>query len=430
MKKTTTFVLAAAILGLVGAHYWRTSSDGRPKFRTQDVMRGELFIGVTATGNVEPVEIVDVGAQIVGIVKSFGPDLDKPNKTIDFNSRVEKGAVLAQLDDVPHQAELNKAKIQLNLAEAELRRFRAKEKLADQAFRRATELRDTDAQSKAEYESAVAENEVTKAEAAMAAARLEQAKVAVKQAETHLGYTTIRSPVDGVVIDRRVNVGQTVVAGMSAPSLFLLAKDLRRMLVWAAVNDADIGQVKIGQKVAFKVDSYRDQTFSGTVSQIRLNASMASSVVMYGVVVDVDNSDGKLLPYMTAKLQFEVARRTGAILVPNQALRWRPIWSDISPAARANLKRPEAGASPTEQADDAAEEEEPKVDVGSPTVWRVAADGLLRPVAVKVGQTDGMVTEITGGELEPGDAVVVGAMRQAKADFVSSFINKVTEPKK
>jgi HlyD family secretion protein len=425
MKKTTTFVVVAVILGLVGANYWRTSASGRPKFRTQDVMRGELFIGVTATGNVEPVEIVDVGAQIVGIVKSFGPDPDKPGKTIDYCSRVKQGAVLAQLDDVPHQAELNKAKIQLNLAEAELRRYRAKEKLAAQALHRATELRENEA--KADYENAVAENEVTKAEAAMAGARLEQAKIAVRQAETHLGYTTIRSPVDGVVIDRRVNVGQTVVAGMSAPSLFLLAKDLRRMLVWAAVNDADIGQVKIGQKVTFKVDSYRDQTFSGTVSQIRLNASLAQNVVMYGVVVDVDNSEGKLLPYMTAKLQFEVARRPGAILVPNQALRWRPIWSDISPSARAGLTPSAADAS---QADSGMDESEPKVEVGSPTLWRVASDGLVRPIAVKVGLTDGMVTEITGGELEPGDAVVVGATRQAKTDFVNSFVNKVTETSK
>jgi HlyD family secretion protein len=429
MRRTTSIVVAAAILGLVGAHYWRTSSAGRPKFRTLEAMRGELFIGVTATGNVEPVEIVDVGAQIVGIVKSFGPDLDKPNKTIDYCSRVKQGAVLAQLDDVPHQAELRKAQVQLKLAEAELRRYRAKERLAEQAFRRATELRETD--SKAEYESAVAENEVTKAEAAMAAARLEQAKIAVTQAETHLGYTTIRSPVDGVVIDRRVNVGQTVVAGMSAPSLFLLAKDLHHMLVWAAVNDADIGQVKIGQKVAFKVDAYRDQTFSGTVSQIRLNASLAQSVVMYGVVVDVDNSDRKLLPYMTAKLQFEVARRPGAILVPNQALRWRPTWSDISPAARDGLTPPAADtAGQADQADAAVEDAEPKVNVESPTVWRIAADGLLRPVAVKVGLSDGMVSEITGGELEPGDAVVVGAVRQARPDFVNSFINKVTEPKK
>ena len=128
------------------------------------------------------------------------------------------------------------------------------------------------------------------------------------------------------MIDRRVNVGQTVVAGMNAPSLFLLARDLGHMLVWSAVNEADIGDVKVGQPVTFTVDAYRDQTFSGKVSQIRLNASLQQNVVTYGVMVEVDNPDGKLLPYMTAKLQFEVARRRSAILVPNQALRWQPTW--------------------------------------------------------------------------------------------------------
>ena len=141
----------------------------------------------------------------------------------------------------------------------------------------------------------------------MAEAKLDQAKIAAKQAEINLTYTTIPSPIDGIVIDRRVNVGQTVVAGMNAPSLFLLAKDLSHMRVWAAVNEADIGEIKVGQKVTFTVDAYRDRTFTGKVSQIRLTPVSSTNVVTYGVMVDVDNADGKLLPYMTAKLQFEVA---------------------------------------------------------------------------------------------------------------------------
>ena len=258
----------------------------------------------------------------------------------------------------------------------------------------------------------------------MAEAKLEQAKIATKQAEINLGYTTIRSPVDGVVIDRRVNVGQTVVAGLNAPSLFLLAKDLSHMLVWAAVNEADIGDINVGQKVTFKVDAYRDRTFTGKVSQIRLNASLLQNVVTYGVVVDVDNTDGKLLPYMTAKLQFEVARRSNAILVPNQALRWQPTWEQISPSARAGLDAAQRTASPAGGATEApSDDAEPTVDLGSPTVWVVADDGLVRPVSVKVGLSDGMVTEITGGELQAGDVVVVNVVREAKPDFVSSFIS-------
>ncbi len=248
--------------------------------------------------------------------------------------------MLAQLDDLPHRAEMDKAQAFLKLAEAEIKRASVRLAQSQRDVRRAEQLRETI--SKGELEGIQAEFEIAQADLAMAEAKREQAKVAARQAEINLGYTTIRAPVDGVVIDRRVNVGQTVVAGLNAPSLFLLAKDLRQMLVWAAVNEADIGDIHIGQKVNFKVDAYRDRTFTGTVSQIRLNASLMQNVVTYGVVIDVENTDGVLLPYMTAKLQFEVARRPGVLLVPNQALRWRPTWEQVSPAARAGLTRPTA----------------------------------------------------------------------------------------
>jgi HlyD family secretion protein len=393
-------------------------------------MRGELFIGVTATGTVEPVEIIDVGAQIVGCVTSFGPDPDRPGKTIDYRSRVRQGGILAQLDDLPHRAELDRARVNLQLAEADLKRAHAHEKQAQRGFARAKQLRDTEAM--ADYEKAEAEDEMAKAELAMAEGKVEQSKIMMKQAEINLGYTVIRSPVDGVVIDRRVNVGQTVVAGMNAPSLFLLAKDLNQMVVRAAVNEADIGDVKAGQKVTFTVDAYRDRVFTGQVSQVRLNASLQQSVVMYDVVVEVHNSDGKLLPYMTAKLQFEVSRRPNAILVANQALRWQPTWGQISPPVQqAGLTPPSlpvAGKDAPEGAPD--DDNEPKVDLGSPTVWMLARDGLVRPVRVAVGLSDGMVTDVPGGEVKPGDSLVVGVVRDDEPDFVKSFISKVTDTKK
>ncbi|MEX2285494.1 MAG: efflux RND transporter periplasmic adaptor subunit [Planctomycetaceae bacterium] len=390
------------------------------------VMRGDLFVGVTSTGTVEPVQIIDVGAQIVGSVKSFGPDSERPGKTIDYRSRVKEGDVLAQLDDLPHRAELDKAGANLQLAEAELNQSRARNKQMERAFHRATELRDVDPE--AEYEKAEAANDMAKAEVAMAEAKVEQAKIAKKQADIHLGYTVIRSPVDGVVIDRRVNVGQTVVAGMNAPSLFLLAKDLSQMLVWAAVNEADIASIHVGQAVTFTVDAYDGRTFSGKASQIRLNASLQQNVVTYGVIVEVDNAGGELLPYMTAKLQFELARRQNAVLVPNQALRWQPALAQILPTARKELKTPQTTETRQAKHDDGSTKDaEPKVDLGSPTVWKVAEDGLVRPVPVKVGLSDGVVTEILGGELEVGDAVVTNILRKAEPDFVSSFVDPVTE---
>jgi HlyD family secretion protein len=332
--------------------------------------------------------------------------------------------VLAKLDDLPHQAELEKATAGLRLAEAEVKQNRSHRDQAERAFHRAERLRDTNAT--AEFETATSQYEIAQAELAMSEAKVEQARSAKKQAEINLNYTTIRSPVNGTVIDRRVNVGQTVVAGLNAPSLFLLARDLSRMLVWSAVNEADISDIHIGQKATFKVDAYRNQTFHGKVSQIRLNASMVSSVVTYGVVVDADNTDGKLMPYMTAKLQFEVARRSDVLLIPDQALRWRPTWEQITPSARAGLTPPAPRKTrPVDEKEGENEAEEPTVETATPTVWVRADDGLVRPVPVKLGLSDSMVTELTGGDLQVQDEVVINAVRTAKPDFVSSFINKI-----
>jgi HlyD family secretion protein len=428
MKKTVGILIAVVIAGPAAWYYWGDSlAGGRPKFRTLPVMRGDLFVGVTATGTVEAVETIDVGAQIIASVKSFGPDPDHPGKMIDYCSRVKKGAVLAQLDDLPLKAELEKARVHLRLAEADLDHCRARRKLTERAFRRAKELRETD--SAAEYEKAEAEDAMAAAEVAMAEAKVDQAKIAAKQAEINLSYTTITSPIDGIVIARRVNVGQTVVAGMNAPSLFLLAKDLSHMRVWAAVNEADIGEIKVGQTVTFSVDTYRDRTFSGKVSQIRLDASLQHDVVTYGVMVDVDNADGKLLPYMTPKLQFEVARRRNAILVPNQALRWQPTWRQISPSAQVGLTPPERGKTSAGELHESGEDNEPRVDLGSPTVWAVARDGLVRPVPVEVGLSDGMATEILSGNIAADDLIVAGVERSGEPDFVSSFVSKLTENK-
>jgi HlyD family secretion protein len=424
MKKVLSVLVVVLLGGLLGFHYWHAGAE-RPKFRTLPVVRGDLLIGATATGTVEPVEIIDVGAQIAGIVTSFGPDRDRPGKTVDYRSRVEEGDVLAKLDDLPYKAALDNARATLKLQVADLQQALAKEKQADREFRRAERLRGTN--SEADYENAESQHDMSAANRAMSEARVEQAQIALRQAEINLSYTTIHSPVNGLVIDRRVNVGQTVVVGLNAPSLFLLAKDLSHMVVWSAVNEADIGDIRIGQTATFKVDAYRERTFTGKVFQIRLNASLQSSVVIYGVVVDVENPDQKLLPYMTAKLQFEVARRSEVVLVPNQALRWRPTWEQVSPSARAGLTRPAAAnvRSAEENKGDEDEDNEPKVDLGSPAVWMLADDGLVRPVAVKSGLTDGLVTELPAAEVPLGSAVVINVLREAKPDFVSGFISKV-----
>lgn len=415
----TIFGIAILVAGasLGGSWYMRANLQQAPQFRTLAVERGELLIAVSATGTVEPVEIIDVGAQIVGRIQQFGPDPREPGKTIDYGTQVQQDDVLAQLDDSPQLAELEKAQANLKLAEAELQRYEAQMKQAEQDYARAERLREANAT--ADYDHSLALYEMARADIRIGEAKLLQAQIAKKQADINLSYTTIKSPIDGVIIDRRVNVGQTVVAGLNAPSLFLLAKDLSRMQVWSAVNEADIGDIHVGQKATFRVDAYRDQTFTGQVSQIRLNASMSNNVVTYGVVVDIDNTDSTLMPYMTANIQFEVDRRSDALLVPNQALRWRPLWQQITPAARAGIAPP-----PAEPGEDGKEQ---PVGMATPTVWVLADDGLVRPIPVQVGLSDGMVSEVVEGDLQPQMLVVVSTIRKREQDFVSSFIDKVTK---
>lgn len=426
MKVLISLVAVALVAGVLAVQYWHPGLEKPPQFRTQPAKRADLLVSVTATGTVEPVEVVDVGAQIAGCIRSFGPDPDRPGKTIDYCSRVRQDAVLAQMDDLPHRAAVDKAQANVKLAEAELKRYLARRDQARRDLERAEQLKDSFSQG--EYENVQAEDVIAQAELTMGEAKLELAKIVAKEAEINLKYTTIRSPVDGMVIDRRVNVGQTVVAGLNAPSLFLLAKDLRCMQVWAAVNEADIGDIHIGQVVSFNVDAHHDRVFTGKVSQIRLNASLMQNVVTYGVVVDVDNMDGTLLPYMTAKLQFEVARRGQVILVPNQALRWRPAWDEVSPTARQGLTPPEPGKAIEETDEEMlTADDEPRLEVRDPTVWMLAEDGFVRPVKVQVGLSDGMYTEVTGGALQPADEVVINVQREAKPDFVSSFISKITK---
>jgi HlyD family secretion protein len=219
-----------------------------------------------------------------------------------------------------------------------------------------------------------------------------------------LDYCTIKSPVKGVIIDRRVNIGQTVVASLNAPSLFLLAKDLKRMQVWIAVNEADIGNIKPGQSVTFTVDAYPGQIFQGEVGKVRLNATMTQNVVTYTVEVITDNSSGKLLPYLTANAKFILGERKNVLLVSNAALRWTPLPEQIAKESGngAGMRSTSEGASGPETSSQAGQEE-----VGRGTVW-VPHGSLAKPIRVRIGMSDGAFTEIQSDELKEGTQVVLG----------------------
>lgn len=237
-----------------------------------------------------------------------------------------------------------------------------------------------------------------------------QVEATLKRARINLGYCTIKSPVKGVIIDRRVNIGQTVVASLNAPSLFLIAKDLTKIQVWAAVNEADIGSIRAGQAVSFTVDAYPGQTFHGEVGKVRLNANMTQNVVTYTVEITTDNLDGKLLPYLSANVRFEVAERKDVLRVPNAALRWRPTEEQMTPEARAALaEQQDSGRSASRRGGAGGERTASDGERRSGRVW-VQAGNLVRPVPVKLGLADESMTEIESDELAEETQVVVGVV--------------------
>ena len=230
-------------------------------------------------------------------------------------------------------------------------------------------------------------------------ATIRQNKASVETARINLGYCTIKSPVRGTIIDRRVNIGQTVVASLNAPSLFLIAKDLTKMQVWASVNEADIGHIRVDMPVRFTVDAYPGQTFRGKVTQIRMNATMTQNVVTYTVVVTTDNSSGKLLPYLTANVQFEMDQRADVLLVPNAALRWKPQASQIDPVVSKTAISAESANTQ---------------DRGC--LWVEANGRLVRPLEVVVGVSDGTMTEIGGSGVKEGMQVILGEEGQGDTE--------------
>ncbi len=335
MIKSLVFLAGlAGVVGGVAAWYIHETADQPSTFRTVTVERGNLLATINATAVVEPEELVDVGAQIGGMVQTFGHDPDDPKKPIDYDSKVEVGTVLAQIDSSLYKASLHQAQANYDNAKAMLEQAKVNLKLSKANWDRAMTLHDRKVMTQADYDSAQADLETKTPALAAAQAAVEVAKANLETAQTNVNYCTIKSPVKGVIVDRRVNIGQTVVSSLSAPSLFLIARDLTRMQVWASVNEADMGQIHSGQPARFTVDAYPGVTFHGEVSQIRLNANMTQNVVTYTVVVTTDNSSGRLLPYMTANVKFEVAQRTKALLVPSSALRWKPQPSQIVADAR------------------------------------------------------------------------------------------------
>jgi len=371
------FLALAAVTAGIATYRQLYMVAPEQQYRLQAVEKGEISQTVSANGTINPVTLVNVGTQVSGTVKKL---------YVDYNSKVEKGQVLLELDDAllaaqqkQSLANVQSANATLELAAANEARMRS---LFVQEYVSRQEL-DTAVQAKKAAE-----------------AQLQLAHATVEKDRANLAYSVIRSPVSGVVVDRSVDVGQTVAASLQTPTLFKIAQDLSKMQIDANFAEADIGSIRVGQTTRFTVDAFAGRNFQGVVKLVRLNPTTVQNVVTYDVVINVDNPEQILLPGMTAYVSIAVAERKDALLVPNAALRFKP-------ANAGNQKRggdhpggvPNGGAAP-------------KRDVFAGKVY-VLEQGELTPLNVSLGITDNRNTEITGGDLKVGDQVIVGDAQAA-----------------
>jgi HlyD family secretion protein len=408
--KLTRWVVVAALIGALGGAAWvvrhRRQESREDGYRTQAVDRGDVTMTVTATGTISAVTTVQVGSQVSGIIARLHAD---------FNSPVRQGQLLAELDPTPFEAQVEQRRADLLQAEVQMRN-------ASITFKRQERLL-------AEGLAAEADFDTAKANADAAGAQVDQARAALRQTQTNLRYTRIQSPIDGVVVDRKYDIGQTVAASFQAPTLFTIAQDLTKMQVQADVDQSDIGRITIGQAARFSVDAYPEEEFRGRIAQIRLNATVNQNIITYPVILEVDNPEQKLRPLMTANVTIDVAQVKDVLRVPNAALRFRPTGAsdetsggrDRGAAAGSAPSGGAAAATTTERAAGgpgtgggfaaaagALTGEGAPAARGRQTVYVEDGHGGLRAVSLRTGISDGRFTQVLDGELQPGALVVIG----------------------
>ena len=347
MKKKILIIVGILLVVGIGLFFFLRGSENGQKFKTAPVTRGNLRATVTATGTLNAVTTVLVGTQVSGTVKQI---------YADFNSSVKKGQLIAEIDPATFQAQVEQQRANLMASKANVAKAKTALADAERTMQRNKELFAKNFIARSDLDTAETNYDSSRAQVNVNEAQVAQTEAALKTAEINLHYTKIVSPVDGIVVSRNVDVGQTVAASFQTPTLFTIAQDLTKMQVDTSVDEADIGKVALGQDVEFSVDAYPDRTFKGTVSQIRIAPITVQNVVTYDVVVKVDNDELKLKPGMTANVSIIVASKSGVLKIPNAALRFRPSEKDLGKsgadqAAKEGSKpgggaRPEKAASP------------------------------------------------------------------------------------
>jgi HlyD family secretion protein len=465
--KNKWVILVIIIAAVVAVAAFTIRGKEKSQYFTSTVSKGDVSSVVEATGTINAVTTVQVGSQVSGTIL---------NLYADFNSRVKKGQVIAKLDPslfegALGQAEADLANARANVASAKANwaKSNAAALQSKQDYDRTVGLTKEGVMSqqqldaaKATYDAAVAQVDSNAAATTQAEAQVQQKQAAVQVARTNLEHCTIMAPIDGTVVARSVDVGQTVAASLQAPTLFTIAQDLTKMQVYAKTDESDVGQIKAGQNVAFKVDAFPKDTFHGQVSQVRMNATTVQNVVTYDTIIDFANPDMKLFPGMTAYVSIPVAEASAVLRIPNGALRYRPDDAQAllekagmgggagsgagggagagagqgrggqgggggaaasGGAAAGGVPTPRTrGAVGTDAAQNgggaapAARPRDQKQDVA--TVWKLMPDKSLQPVRVKLGITDHTVSEVVQvlrGELKEGDALVIGASKSSSA---------------
>jgi HlyD family secretion protein len=408
MGKRLWLSVAAIIIAVAaGIYYYRSDVAAEtPTLSTAEVTQGDVVATVEATGTLEAVTTVEVGTQVSGTIKTLGAD---------FNSQVRQGQVIAELDPSLFDTQVAQERATVSRLKAEVDRARVQAEDAKVKLGRARELADKELIAKSDLDAAVSTANAADASVKSAEAQLVQAQASLNQAQVNLSHTIIRAPIDGVVIARNVNVGQTVAASMQAPTLFVLAQNLKEMNVKASVDESDIGKIQLHQPVRFRVDAYPNETFTGTVSQVRLQPVVEQNVVSYITMIEVPNADLKLKPGMTAAVTIETGRADDAIKVPNAALRFRPsaeAFQALGQKPPEPRQRPQGDPASGPQAGTDGQGQRRERGAGNGNgqrnaVW-VLEQNTLKRVPVQVGISDGTQTVLTTGDLTPGTRVVTG----------------------
>jgi HlyD family secretion protein len=367
---------AVVIIFAIAAYFFLRGNNKEPQFRTEKVLKGDIVMAVTATGTVNPVTTVLVGTQVSGTIKEI---------YVDFNSSVKKGQLIARIDPATIEAQVEQARANLLSAEANMEKATATKIDAKRTMDRNRELFLKNLIARSDLDTAETNNDTAVAQESAAKSQIAQTKAALKLVETNLQYTRIISPVDGVVISRNVDVGQTVAASFQTPTLFTIAQDLTKMQIDTSVDESDIGNIKVGQDVEFIVDAYPDSTFKGRVWQIRNAPITVQNVVTYDVVIKVDNPELKLKPGMTANVSIIISTKKDVLKIPNAALRFR-----LS----------EKGPQTSEKK--------------GPGVW-ILEKVKPRRVPVTAGISDGSFTELLSGDIREGQELIVESLVKAKA---------------